>query len=277
VTDAFPREQLGLAMGTNTMVAAVGLVIGPVLGGLLVEFNWSWVFWFNVPAAALGALWAWLILRELAKPDSVRGFDPLGVVTFVVGPVTVRTPASSANLGPGFDVLAAAVEIELELEVEETGEYSFDPGGLDVPTGRENLLVSSFERLHSADGISFRQRSEIPLARGLGSSAAAMVMPLKPTTGLSSEPVDRAAGKAPSAAALGAATSSVAMAIGSQPSCRALCFVSGIVVPLVAIPITRALGRIRPLLSIAYTQTNDFSVLEVDAPVGHVDHSLVVR
>src|SRR5213595_2753052 len=36
VTDAFPREQLGLAMGTNTMVAAVGLVLGPVLGGALV-------------------------------------------------------------------------------------------------------------------------------------------------------------------------------------------------------------------------------------------------
>src|SRR3954466_9378968 len=85
VTDAFPREQLGLAMGTNTMVAAVGLVIGPVLGGLLVEINWSWAFWFNLPAAGPGALWAALLLRELAKPESVRGFDPLGVVTFVVG------------------------------------------------------------------------------------------------------------------------------------------------------------------------------------------------
>ena len=49
VTDAFPREQLGLAMGTNTMVAAVGLVIGPVLGGALVAIGWQWVFWFNVP------------------------------------------------------------------------------------------------------------------------------------------------------------------------------------------------------------------------------------
>jgi EmrB/QacA subfamily drug resistance transporter len=85
VTDAFPREQLGLAMGTNTMVAAVGLVIGPVLGGVLVTISWSWVFWFNVPFALLGALWAGLILRELAKPDAVRGFDPLGVVTFVLG------------------------------------------------------------------------------------------------------------------------------------------------------------------------------------------------
>ncbi|MGZ6644462.1 MAG: MFS transporter, partial [Solirubrobacteraceae bacterium] len=48
VTDAFPREQLGLAMGTNTMVAAIGLVIGPVLGGALVSISWHWVFWFNV-------------------------------------------------------------------------------------------------------------------------------------------------------------------------------------------------------------------------------------
>ena len=87
----------------------------------------------------------------------------------------VQVPATSANLGPGYDVLAAAVDLELELEVEESGEYSFDPGGLDVPTGRDNLLVRSFERLHSADHIAFRQRSRIPLARGLGSSAAAIV------------------------------------------------------------------------------------------------------
>src|ERR1700760_1126968 len=53
VTDAFPREQLGMAMGTNTMVAAVGLVIGPVLGGALVGISWHWVFWFNVPLALL--------------------------------------------------------------------------------------------------------------------------------------------------------------------------------------------------------------------------------
>ena len=55
VTDAFPREQLGLAMGTNTMVAAVGLVIGPVLGGALVAISWHWVFWFNVPLGLAGA------------------------------------------------------------------------------------------------------------------------------------------------------------------------------------------------------------------------------
>jgi homoserine kinase len=87
----------------------------------------------------------------------------------------VRVPASSANLGPGYDSMAAAVSLHLELEVEEAREYSFDPGGLDVPTGRENLIVRAFESLHSADGIAFRLHSEIPLARGLGSSAAAIV------------------------------------------------------------------------------------------------------
>src|SRR6187455_3687556 len=62
VTDAFPREQLGLAMGTNTMIAAVGLVIGPVLGGALVTISWHWVFWFNVPFTLVGSLWAVVIL-----------------------------------------------------------------------------------------------------------------------------------------------------------------------------------------------------------------------
>jgi EmrB/QacA subfamily drug resistance transporter len=85
VTDAFPREQLGLAMGTNTMVAAIGLVIGPVLGGALVGISWQWVFWFNVPLALLGALWAATILRELSARDKVRGFDIPGTLTFVVG------------------------------------------------------------------------------------------------------------------------------------------------------------------------------------------------
>ncbi len=59
--------------------------------------------------------------------------------------------------------------------MEEAGEFSLDPGGLDVSTGRDNLVVRAFESLHSADGIAFRLRSEIPLARGLGSSAAAIV------------------------------------------------------------------------------------------------------
>jgi homoserine kinase len=87
----------------------------------------------------------------------------------------IRVPASSANLGPGYDVLAAAVALHLEVEVEETGEFSVDAGELPLPGDRENLVVRAFETLQPADGFSFRIRSEIPLARGLGSSAAAIV------------------------------------------------------------------------------------------------------
>jgi EmrB/QacA subfamily drug resistance transporter len=85
VTDAFPREQLGLAMGTNTMVAAVGLVIGPVLGGALVAIDWPWVFWFNVPLGLAGSLWAAMILRELSGRSEDRAFDAAGTITFLVG------------------------------------------------------------------------------------------------------------------------------------------------------------------------------------------------
>jgi homoserine kinase len=87
----------------------------------------------------------------------------------------VRVPASSANLGPGYDVLAAALSLTLELEVEETGEFFVHSRVPGVPTDRSNLCVRAFERLRPAEGLTFHIRSEIPLAAGLGSSAAAIV------------------------------------------------------------------------------------------------------
>jgi homoserine kinase len=86
----------------------------------------------------------------------------------------VRVPASSANLGPGFDVLGAALSLQLELEVQETGSFAVETQ-LDVPLDRDNLVVQGFERLHPADGFEFRIASEIPLRGGLGSSAAAIL------------------------------------------------------------------------------------------------------
>src|SRR5207244_1946212 len=87
----------------------------------------------------------------------------------------VRVPASSANLGPGYDVLGAALSPVLELEVEEGGELAVDTALEGVPRDRSNLCVRAFELLHPADGHRFRIRSEIPPAAGLGSSAAAIV------------------------------------------------------------------------------------------------------
>jgi len=86
----------------------------------------------------------------------------------------VRAPASSANLGPGFDCMAAALSLRLEVEVEETGQFAVRTE-LPIAKGRENLCVRAFERLHSAEGFTFTIRSQIPLSGGLGSSAAAIV------------------------------------------------------------------------------------------------------
>jgi homoserine kinase len=86
----------------------------------------------------------------------------------------VRVPASTANLGPGFDVLAAALSLHLELEVVETGTFGVVTS-LPVPSDRGNLVVRAFERLHPADDFEFRISSDIPLSGGLGSSAAAIV------------------------------------------------------------------------------------------------------
>jgi homoserine kinase len=85
-------------------------------------------------------------------------------------------PASSANLGPGYDALAAALSLTLELEVEETGgelEVECDMPG--VPCDGSNLCVQAFSMLHSPDGLRFSIRSQIPMTGGLGSSAAAIV------------------------------------------------------------------------------------------------------
>jgi len=86
----------------------------------------------------------------------------------------VRVPASSANLGPGFDSFAAALALHMELEVVETGSFAVETD-LQIATDRRNLAVRGFEALHPADDFTFRIRSEIPLSGGLGSSASAYV------------------------------------------------------------------------------------------------------
>jgi homoserine kinase len=86
----------------------------------------------------------------------------------------VRVPASSANLGPGFDAFAAALALHMELEVEETGTFAVETD-LQIATDRRNLAVRGFERLHAPDHFTFRITSDIPLSGGLGTSAAAYV------------------------------------------------------------------------------------------------------
>jgi homoserine kinase len=86
----------------------------------------------------------------------------------------VRVPASTANLGPGFDVLAAALALHTEIEVEETGSFAVETD-LPIARDRRNLAVRGFARLAPPDAFTFRIRSDIPLSGGLGTSAAAYV------------------------------------------------------------------------------------------------------
>lgn len=86
----------------------------------------------------------------------------------------MRVPGSTANLGAGFDVLAAALDLQLTVEVEETGAFKLRTD-LHLRRDRRNLIVRAFERLVPADRYEFRVRSTIPLSGGVGSSAAGVI------------------------------------------------------------------------------------------------------
>lgn len=88
--------------------------------------------------------------------------------------VRIEAPASSANLGAGYDVLAAALALHLTVEVRETGGFRFLTD-LHMRRDASNLIVRSFERILPADRYEFHVSSAIPLSGGLGSSAAGVV------------------------------------------------------------------------------------------------------
>ncbi len=105
-------------------------------------------------------------------------------MSFIAGPVTIRVPASSANLGPGFDTLGLALSLYDEVTVEVTGDdlvIEVEGQGADeVPRNEKHLVVESMRRTfaelgESPAGLRVQCRNVIPHGRGLGSSAAAIV------------------------------------------------------------------------------------------------------
>ncbi len=84
ITDAFPSEQLGLALGTNMVAAIFGSFFGILAGGLLSQVGWRWVFLVNVPIGVFGTVWAYLKLREIGV--HIRSHvDWLGNIAFAGG------------------------------------------------------------------------------------------------------------------------------------------------------------------------------------------------
>ena len=90
ITDAFPVEERGKAMGINAIAAISGSFVGLILGGVLADWDWRLVFWVNVPFGIFGTVWAYRKLREVGARKAAR-IDWLGNITFAVGLVALLT------------------------------------------------------------------------------------------------------------------------------------------------------------------------------------------
>ncbi len=129
ITDAFPANQRGMALGINNIVGVSGMFIGLVLGGLLAPIDWRLVFLISVPVGLFGTVWAYLKLEERSTPKPAR-VDWWGNVTFALGLILIMvavtygirpygshatgwgSPRVLALLGAGVAFLAAFAVIE---------------------------------------------------------------------------------------------------------------------------------------------------------------------
>ncbi|NUP52935.1 MAG: MFS transporter [Catenulispora sp.] len=84
LTDAFPPDRRGFALGVNQVAALAGMFIGLVAGGLLSAWDWRAVFWVNVPVGVFGTWWAYRRLRETSRAGGGR-IDWWGNITFALG------------------------------------------------------------------------------------------------------------------------------------------------------------------------------------------------
>ncbi len=84
LTDAFPANQRGMALGVNMVAAVAGSFLGLLIGGVLSEVHWQAIFWVGVPIGVIGTIWSVRSLKELGVRNPGR-VDWAGTVTFGVG------------------------------------------------------------------------------------------------------------------------------------------------------------------------------------------------
>jgi EmrB/QacA subfamily drug resistance transporter len=83
LTEVFPPDERGRALGINAITWSAGGVLGPILGGLLLATgSWRLIFFINVPIGILGAVWGYLALKDTSTRRHGEKFDPLGAATF---------------------------------------------------------------------------------------------------------------------------------------------------------------------------------------------------
>jgi EmrB/QacA subfamily drug resistance transporter len=102
ITEAFPREERGRALGLNSVVWNAGSILGPLIGGLLLSgFSWRYLFFVNLPIGAAGTVAAFLFLQELSTRGASEGFDLGGAALFTCG-ITAILLVLTQGLSLGF-------------------------------------------------------------------------------------------------------------------------------------------------------------------------------
>ncbi|HLI08257.1 MAG TPA: MFS transporter [Ktedonobacteraceae bacterium] len=105
ITEVFPANQRGQAMGINTITWGAGSVLGPVLGGLILAVtSWRWIFLVNLPVGIVGTLAAYILLHDIAPNPRGERFDLFGAFLFCVGLVTLLLGLTS-SVGTGLSPL----------------------------------------------------------------------------------------------------------------------------------------------------------------------------
>ncbi|TPM35208.1 MFS transporter [Mesorhizobium sp. B2-3-5] len=105
LTDAFPENERGFALGINVVAAIGGQFVGLLIGGLLADTDWRLVFWINVPFGLVGTVWAYMKLHD-APNRSTHTIDWLGNISFGLGLVLILT-AITYGLQPYGDQVMA--------------------------------------------------------------------------------------------------------------------------------------------------------------------------
>ncbi|HLI57360.1 MAG TPA: MFS transporter [Actinomycetota bacterium] len=100
LTDAFPRNQRGLALGISNVAGIAGTFIGLILGGVLAPINWRLVFLVSVPLGLFGTIWAYKVLQERGERHASR-IDWLGNITFAAGLILVMVGITNGILPSG--------------------------------------------------------------------------------------------------------------------------------------------------------------------------------
>ncbi len=90
ITEVFPPDERGRALGINGITWSLGGIAGPLLGGLILSTaDWRWIFYINVPIGLVGTIWGYRALHEMSKPNKGETFDTVGAITFSVGLVAL--------------------------------------------------------------------------------------------------------------------------------------------------------------------------------------------